>query len=38
MDPASYAHLTLITGIAGDAWEVAAEKIAAELGSRWVRS
>jgi 2,4-dichlorophenol 6-monooxygenase len=31
MDLAPYTHFTLITGIAGEAWEVAAEKVAAEL-------
>jgi 2,4-dichlorophenol 6-monooxygenase len=32
MDLAPYTHFTLITGIAGEAWEGAAEKVAAELG------
>jgi 2,4-dichlorophenol 6-monooxygenase len=32
MDLAPYTHFTLITGIAGEAWEEAAEKVAHELG------
>jgi 2,4-dichlorophenol 6-monooxygenase len=32
MDLAPYDRFTLLTGIAGEAWEAAAEKVAAELG------
>jgi 2,4-dichlorophenol 6-monooxygenase len=32
MDLAPYTQFTLVTGIAGEAWEAAAEKVAADLG------
>ena len=32
MDLAPYDHFTVITGIAGEQWEVAAEKVGYELG------